>query len=116
MPLQKHLGYFNHIFRLSHLVWLLFKNATKYVFLKVYWETNYLISVFSEDLFGYIPGISTKKHTTKELLHLKLCNIKKTTNLTRLNAALEAFWKKILLNKREKLVNYILCNVYVSHI
>ena len=41
-----------------------------------------LVTLVSEDLFGYIPAISTTNHATKEL-GMQMCKIKETTNLTR---------------------------------
>ena len=54
--LQKHLGYFNHIFRLSE-----FHQCDTEMLL------NISLSLVSEDLFVYIPGIVNQSHATKEL-------------------------------------------------
>ena len=41
--------------------------------------TTLFLQPFSEDLFGYIPGVLA----TKELLQGQMCKIKQTPNLTR---------------------------------
>ena len=68
LSLQQHLGYFNHIFRLSQLHQCdqemlpnrFLESSLRSSFL------SYIVS-FSEGLFGYIPGISSHSHATKEL-------------------------------------------------
>ena len=70
--LQKHLGYFNHIFRLSELHQCdQLRNAN---IGRLSWKSieeiffGYIsLSLVSEDLFGYIPGIGNHSHATKEL-------------------------------------------------
>ena len=58
--LQKHLGYFNHIFRFSKLHQSdqgILQNRFSWNFVEeLFYNSS---SLFSEDLFGYIPDITT---------------------------------------------------------
>ena len=55
MTLQKFLGYFNNIFWLSQL----HQCDQRMLFVQLDASSLVKISFSSEDLFGYIPGIST---------------------------------------------------------
>jgi len=48
------------------------------------------LSLVSEDLFGYIPGIGNHSHAAKELSISQMYKIKETTNFTK-NAVYMAF-------------------------
>ena len=65
--LYKHLSYFNYI------------SVTKRCYQIGFPLRSFLLSPFSENLFGYIPGISTTTmHATKELLQGQMSKIKET--------------------------------------
>ena len=93
--LQKHLGYFDHILRLSQL----------HQCDKECYQIGKASLVFSEDLFGYIPGISTTKHATKELRACRCVSSKQQH--TSPEMLIYKFSKKIhFFNKRGKHLNY----------